>query len=69
MSVALDVGPCELFSEATRPDDGLVELSLVLPRWQVEALTTAARRRGLTAGQVLRRLISGYSATLAVPEH
>jgi hypothetical protein len=40
----------------------LVELSLVLPRWQVDALAAAARGRGLTAGQALRRLIREYCA-------
>ena len=62
MSVACDVGTHERPSEALERDDELVELALVLPRWQVDVLATAARRRGLTAGQVLRRLIRGYCA-------
>ena len=41
----------------------MVELSLLLPQWQAEALEVAADR-GLTAGQMLRRVISSY---LAVP--
>jgi hypothetical protein len=49
----------------SRLDHGLVELSLLVPQWQVEALEQAARGRGLTAGQMLRRLIGGYCATLA----
>ncbi len=49
-------------------DHELVELALLLPRWQVEALAAAARGRGLTAGQILRRLVSGYCATLAAPD-
>jgi hypothetical protein len=65
MSAALAVGPDERLSELARPDHELVELALVLPRWQVEALAAAARGRGLTAGQVLRRLIGGYCASLA----
>ncbi len=46
------------------PENDLVELALVLPRWQVDALAAAARGRGLTAGQALRRLIRGYCAEL-----
>ena len=49
-------------------DDELVELALVLPRWQVEALAAAARGRGLTAGQALRRLIREFCADQLAPE-
>jgi hypothetical protein len=38
-------------------DDEVVEVSLLLPRWQVEALEEVAHERGLTAGQMLRKLI------------
>ena len=62
MSVACDVGAYERSSDTLFPDDELVELALVLPRWQIDALATAARRRGLTAGQILRRLIGAYCA-------
>jgi hypothetical protein len=68
MSAALASGPDERLIEATRSDQELVELALVLPRWQVDALAVAARGRGLTAGQLLRRLISGYCATLAADD-
>jgi hypothetical protein len=68
MSAALAVGPNERLIESTRADQELVELALVLPRWQVDALAVAARGRGLTAGQVLRRLIGGYCATLAADD-
>jgi hypothetical protein len=50
--------------EVSRLDHGLVELSLLVPQWQVEALELAARGRGLTTGQMLRRLIGSYCATL-----
>jgi hypothetical protein len=43
-------------------DHDLVELALVLPRWQVDHLAAAARNQGLTAGQAIRRLIRGYCA-------
>jgi len=38
-------------------DDQVVELALLLPRSQAEALEEAAHARGLTAGQMLRKLI------------
>jgi hypothetical protein len=55
--------------EVARLDYGLVELSLLLPQWQVDALDLAARGRGLTAGQMLRRLIGHYCATLPAGDH
>jgi len=39
-------------------DAEVVELALLLPRWQAEALEEAAYKRGLTAGQMLRKLVS-----------
>jgi hypothetical protein len=66
MSATLAVGMGERLSrmvpELVAPDHDLVELALVLPRWQVDALAAAARCDGLTAGQALRRLIRGYCA-------
>ena len=38
-------------------DDEVVELPLLLPRWQAEALEEAAHIRGLTAGQMMRKLL------------
>jgi hypothetical protein len=43
--------------EITPLDDEVVELALLLPRWQAAALEAAAHDRGLTAGQMLRKLI------------
>lgn len=43
--------------EITPIDDEVVELALLLPRRQAEALEEAAHARGLTAGQMLRKLI------------
>lgn len=40
-----------------RLDFEVVELPLLLPRWQAVALEAAARRRGMTTGQMLRRVI------------
>jgi hypothetical protein len=39
-------------------DAEMVELALLLPRWQALALETAAKQRGLGAGQLLRRMIA-----------
>ena len=43
--------------EFTPLDNEVVEMSLLLPRWQAAALEQAAHDRGLTAGQMLRKLI------------
>jgi len=43
--------------EITPLDNEVVELALLLPRWQAEALEDAAHARGLTAGQLLRKLV------------
>ncbi len=45
--------------DAASPAD-VVEISLLLPGWQVAALETAAHDRGLTAGQMVRRLIRDF---------
>lgn len=45
-------------SDSPRSDMEVVELPLLLPRWQAQALEAAANRRGMTTGQILRRVIS-----------
>ena len=40
------------------PTDEVAEVSLLLPRWQATVLENAAHERGLSAGQMLRKLIS-----------
>ena len=42
---------------AIREDQEVVEMPLLLPRWQAEELEVAARERGMTTGQMLRRVI------------
>src|SRR5262245_31443674 len=42
------------------PDDEVVEMSLPLPGWQMRALERAAARRGLTIGQMLRRVLEDF---------
>jgi len=52
------------------PRDGeVIELALLLPSGQVTALERAARCRGLTLGQIVRRLIRDFLAqpTATVP--
>lgn len=44
-------------SAAARSDQEVVELALLLPRWQAMELEAAASRRGMTTGQMLRRVI------------
>ena len=44
--------------ESPRSDLEVVELPLLLPRWQAVDLEAAARRRGMTTGQMLRRVIT-----------
>lgn len=39
-------------------DSDVVELPLLLPRWQVDALEEAASVRGMTTGQMIRRVFS-----------
>ena len=45
-------------TEPARSDHEVVELQLLLPRWQAAALEAAARSRGMTTGQLLRRVIT-----------
>lgn len=41
-----------------RMDFEVVELPLLLPRWQAAALEAAAGARGMTTGQMLRRYLA-----------
>jgi hypothetical protein len=38
-------------------DAEMIEMALLLPRWQALALHTAAKQRGMTTAQMLRRMI------------
>ena len=40
------------------PENDIVELPLLLPEWQVTALELAAQQRGMTIGQLVRRLFA-----------
>lgn len=43
--------------DVARQDQEVVELPLLLPRWQALELEAAARQLGMTTGQMLRRVI------------
>lgn len=40
--------------------EGVVEIPLLLPEWQAEALENLAHTRGLTAAEMVRRLLGSY---------
>ncbi|MCU0705850.1 MAG: ribbon-helix-helix domain-containing protein [Fimbriiglobus sp.] len=40
------------------PSDDVVEMLLLLPEWQVFTLEEAARDRGMTVAQLVRRLLA-----------
>ena len=50
-----------------RSDQEVVELPLLLPRWQAVELEAAASRRGMTTGQMLRRVIGELLAAQPAP--
>jgi len=54
-------------SEAARVDQEVVELPLLLPRWQAVELEAAASRRGMTTGQMIRRVIGEMLAAQPAP--
>jgi hypothetical protein len=45
-----------------RDNDELVEMMLLLPQEQATTLEAAAQDRGLTIGQMIRRLIRDFTA-------
>ncbi len=49
--------PVTLGHDMTSLDNDVIELALLLPRWQAMALGSVAKQRGMTAAQMLRRLI------------
>lgn len=50
--------------EVLRSDQEVVELSLLLPRWQVTALEAVAHRYGMTLGQMIRKLLGEVLSAL-----
>lgn len=51
----------------TPVDNEIVELALLVPRWQAEALEEAAHDRGISTGQMLRRMIGNGLKGLTSP--
>lgn len=43
--------------DSSRPDQEVVEFPLLLPLWQAVELEAVARRRGMTTGQMIRRVL------------
>ncbi|MBA4063833.1 MAG: hypothetical protein C0501_09000 [Isosphaera sp.] len=54
-------------ADGPRADQEVVELPLLLPRWQAMELEAAASRRGMTTGQMLRRVIGELLAARPAP--
>ncbi len=52
---------------AARSDQEVVEVALLLPLWQAMELEAAASRRGMTTGQMLRRVIGELLASQPAP--
>jgi hypothetical protein len=50
-----------------RRDQEVVEVALLLPLWQAMELEAAAQRRGMTTGQMLRRVIGEMLASQPAP--
>lgn len=46
--------------DTPRIDGDVVELSLLLPGWQLSKLETVAHRHGLTAGAMVRHLLRDF---------
>ncbi|MDY3560916.1 hypothetical protein R5W23_002165 [Gemmata sp. JC673] len=57
----------EAVSAPARTDQEVVELALLLPLWQAMELEAAASKRGMTTGQMLRRVIGELLATQPNP--
>jgi len=54
------------FDDDTTPEgpDGVIEIPLLLSADQASALESVAYRRGLTAGEMVRRLLNDFIATV-----
>jgi hypothetical protein len=59
--------PAHIEHSPAAPDD-VIELPILLPEWQVIALEEAARVRGMTVGQLLRKLFADLFPREAVTD-
>jgi hypothetical protein len=50
-------------ADHARLDQEVIELPLLLPRWQAMELEAVASRRGMTTGQMIRRVIGEMLAS------
>jgi len=55
-------GACTAEPAPGAADGEVIEVPLLLPGWQVSALASAAHDRGLTAGEMVRHLLSDFIA-------
>jgi hypothetical protein len=60
---------CEAEGGKDFQEGDVVEVSLLLPGWQVAALESVAEQRGLTAATVVRNLIREFIAARLSPGH
>ena len=54
-------------SDVNRMDQEVVEFPLLLPLWQALELEAVARRRGMTTGQMIRRMLGEMLAAHSAP--
>lgn len=54
-------------SDVNRMDQEVVEFPLLLPLWQALELEAVARRRGMTTGQMIRRMLGEMLAAHPAP--
>ena len=47
-------------SACCHDEEDVVEIPLLLPNWQAEALENAAHQQGLTAGEMIRHLLQEF---------
>lgn len=59
-AASLDTSTPPAVDQAGISDDAVVELAFLLPDWQVTALEAVAHGRGLTTGQMLRRILGEF---------
>jgi hypothetical protein len=54
----LGAGMAPIGVDMTHLDSEMIELALLVPRWQAIAFEALAKQRGVSAGQMMRRMIS-----------
>lgn len=54
--------------EQTSTETEIVEISLLLPRWQIQLMENVAQQRGMNLAQMLRRMIGATFAPQTVSQ-